>query len=63
MSYVIIAKQLSGVDILIGPDYEKWDRYSEVMLGLLDLDIFLLEPKPDTPAADSSVSNILKFVK
>lgn len=63
MNHAIIANHLSEIYTLTWSEYDKCKRDIELMLGLVDLDIVLLEPKPVAPEENSSAAVIAKFEK
>lgn len=48
ISHAVIASQLSGIDVLTRFSYKKWKRNVELTLGLMDIDVAILEAKPTT---------------
>lgn len=63
MRHAVIDNQVSGIENLTGFNYKKWKRDIEFTLGLMDIDIAILEPKPATPEEGSSATVISKFEK
>lgn len=63
MNQRIIANQLYAIEALTRSNYSKWKRYIELTLRLIDLDVALIEPKPDIPDANNSVGDMVKFEK
>lgn len=58
---VYTGPDLSSIETLNGPNYEKWKLDVEVVLGLMDLDLALIEDKPAALTASSTSEQKLKF--
>lgn len=58
---VYTGPDLSSIETLNGPNYEKWKLDVEVVLGLLDLDLALIEDKPEALTASSTSEQKLKL--
>ncbi|CAL9025088.1 unnamed protein product, partial [Prunus brigantina] len=61
MASVYTGPDLSSIETLNGPNYEKWKLDIEVVLGLMDLDLALIEDKPAALTASSTSEQKLKF--
>lgn len=48
ISHAVIASQLSGIEVLTRFNYKKWKSDVELTLGLMDIDVAILEAKPTT---------------
>lgn len=61
MNHAVIANQLSTIRTPTRFNYPKWKRDIELTLGLMDLDLALIESVLGTPDADSSIANKLSL--
>ncbi|KAH0972769.1 hypothetical protein GBA52_024925 [Prunus armeniaca] len=61
MASVYTGPDLSSIETLNGPNYEKWKLDIEVVLGLMDLDLALIEDKPAALTASSTSEQKLKL--
>ncbi|XP_016651498.1 PREDICTED: uncharacterized protein LOC107881677 [Prunus mume] len=61
MASVYTGPDLSSIETLNGPNYDKWKLDIEVVLGLMDLDLALIEDKPAALTASSTSEQKLKF--
>ncbi|KAL6272502.1 hypothetical protein ACE6H2_023194 [Prunus campanulata] len=61
MASVYTGPDLSSIETLNGPNYEKWKLDVEVVLGVLDLDLALIEDKPAALTASSTSEQKLKL--
>lgn len=51
VNHAVVANQLSAIETLIGSNYTKQKRDTELTLGLMELDLALIELNPDSPDA------------
>lgn len=58
---VYTGPDLSSIETLNGPNYEKWKLDVEVVLGLMDLDLALIQDKPAALTASSTSEQKLKL--
>ncbi|BFG37775.1 hypothetical protein CerSpe_240490 [Prunus speciosa] len=61
MASVYTGPDLSSIETLNGPNYEKWKLDVEVVLGLMDLDLALIEDKPAALTASCTSEQKLKL--